>query len=127
VLLAAGPLHSTHHAWNQSSFDDSLTGRILQQQGSSASIVSMTGSGRGEQEVLVRADLLLVSGSDNRTAFRMEYLPSGQVCSGTVTSTRSFGFDGRCTMPDGSRRAVTANWRLTDGARLRGTVRSREM
>jgi methionine sulfoxide reductase heme-binding subunit len=125
VLLAAGPLQSTHRAWNQATFTDSLSGRILQQQGSSASIVSMAGSGRGEQEVLVRADLLLVTGSDDRTAFRMEYLPSGQVCAGTVTSTRSFGFDGRCTMPDGSQRVVTASWRLTSGAELRGTVSSR--
>jgi hypothetical protein len=29
-------------------------------------------------------------------------------------------------MPDGSRRAVTAHWHLTDGAKLAGTVTSRE-
>ena len=125
VLLAAGPLHRAHRAWNAASFQESLTGRILQQRGSNASIVSMTGSGHGRQDVLVRADLLLVANSGERTAFRMEYLPSGQVCSGTVTQTRSFGFDGVCTLPDGSRRAVTAAWRLTSGPRLRGTVSSR--
>jgi hypothetical protein len=54
----------------------------------------------------------------------MEYLPSGQVCSGTVTQARSFGFDGVCTLPDGSRRSVTAAWQMTAGARLRGTVSS---
>src|SRR5439155_22873395 len=106
-------------------FKENLTGRILQQQGSSASIVSMTGRGHGQQEVLVRADLLLIAGSGERTAFRMEYLPSGQICSGTVTQARSFGFDGVCTLPNGSRRAVTAAWRLTSGPRLRGTVSSR--
>jgi hypothetical protein len=30
-------------------------------------------------------------------------------------------------MPDGSRRAVTASWHLTDGANLAGTVVSREV
>jgi hypothetical protein len=125
VLLAAGPLHRTHRAWNAASFKESLTGRILQQQGSNAAIVSMTGSGHGQQDVLVRADLLLIADSGERTAFRMEYLPSGQVCSGTVTQARSFGFDGVCTLPDGSRRTVTAAWRLTRGAQLSGTVSSR--
>jgi methionine sulfoxide reductase heme-binding subunit len=125
VILAAGPLHRAHRAWNAASFKENLTGRIIQQQGSNASIVSMTGSGRGQQEVLVRADLLLIAATGERTAFRMEYLPSGQVCSGTVTQARSFGFDGVCRLPDGSRRAVTAAWRLTDGAQLSGTVSSR--
>ena len=124
VLLAAGPLHRTHRAWDAAAFRESLTGRILQQQGSNAAIVSMTGSGHGGQDVLVRADLLLIGNSGERTAFRMEYLPSGQVCSGTVTQARSFGFDGVCTLPDGSRRSVTAAWQMTVGARLRGTVSS---
>jgi DMSO/TMAO reductase YedYZ heme-binding membrane subunit len=124
LLVAAGPLHRSTKAWNTASFDESLTGRILQQGGNSAQIVSMTGSGRGTQEVLVRADLLL-SGSGERTAFRMEYLPSGLICSGTVTKARSFGFDGVCRMPDGSHRSVTADWHLTTGANLAGRLRSR--
>jgi methionine sulfoxide reductase heme-binding subunit len=126
VLLAVGPLHHTQRIWNDASFSEQLTGRILQQQASSAAIVSMTGSGSGEQAVLIRADLLLTSGSGERTAFRMEYLRSGQICSGTVSAARAYGFDGVCRMPDGSRRAVTAHWHLTDGANLAGTVTSRE-
>jgi sulfoxide reductase heme-binding subunit YedZ len=126
LLLATGPLNRTERAWNAASFSEPLKGRILQQQASGAAIVSMTGSGHGEQEVLVRADLLLTSaGSGEQTAFRMEYLRSGQVCSGTVSAARSYGFDGVCRMPDGSRRTVTASWHLTGSADLAGTLTSR--
>ena len=127
VLLAAGPLALASHPWNAPAFRDHLTGQILQQGGSdgSAEIVSMSGSARGSQPVLVRADLLLSSGSSEQTAFRMEYLPSGQVCAGTVTATRSTGFDATCTMADGSRRQISADWNLANGSNLSGTIVSR--
>jgi methionine sulfoxide reductase heme-binding subunit len=122
VVLALGPLARHAHHWNAVRFNDTLSGQILQQQGSSGAIVSMAGSGRGDQPVLVRADLLLEVGRAERTSFQMEFLPSGQFCRGRVDRVRSFGFDGTCTMPDGSRRTVTANWRLVDGPRLRGSI-----
>ncbi|MGZ4430249.1 MAG: ferric reductase-like transmembrane domain-containing protein [Gaiellales bacterium] len=122
VVLALGPLARHAHHWNATSFHDTLSGQILQQQGAAGAIVSMAGSGRGDQPVLVRADLLLEVGRAERTSFQMEFLPSGQFCRGRVDRVRSFGFDGTCTMPDGSRRAVTANWRLVNGARLQGSI-----
>ena len=126
LLVLLGPLHRASHPWNQAAFSESLDGRILQQQAATAEIVSMTGNGRGSQNVMVRADLLLrAGGGSERTAFRMEYLPSGQICTGTVRSARSFGFDGICRMPDGSQRAVTADWHLTNGANLVGQLTSR--
>jgi hypothetical protein len=125
VALAAGPLALASHPWNSASFHDRLTGQILQQGGGSGEIVSMSGSASGLQPVLVRADLLLVAGSGEQTAFRMEYLPSGAVCAGAVTATRSTGFDATCRMPDGSHRQVSADWSLTGGNNLSGTVVSR--
>jgi hypothetical protein len=125
LLLTLGPLHSAQRAWNGASFTDRLTGSIRERQGDTASIVSMTGNGRGDQPVLVRADLLLPAAGGTQTAFRMEYLRSGQVCTGTVLSTRGTGFDGRCTMPDGSSRTVNVDWHLVRDSALAGRIQSR--
>jgi len=125
VLLAAGPLALASHPWNAASFHDHLTGQILQQGGGTAEVVSMSGSASGSQPILVRADLLVTQDGQQNTAFRMEYLPSGQVCEGTVSTTRSTGFDATCRMPDGSQRQVTADWNLTGGGNnLSGTIAS---
>jgi methionine sulfoxide reductase heme-binding subunit len=127
VLLAAGPLALASHPWNAASFHDHLTGQILQEGGGDGGeIVSMSGSATGSQPVLVRADLLLVPTSGEQTAFRLEYLPSGTVCAGTVTATRGTGFDATCRMPDGSQRQVSADWNLAGGSSsLSGTIVSR--
>jgi hypothetical protein len=86
-------------------------------------IVSMVGEGTGVQRILVRADLLLEPGKIDRTAFQMEYLPSGLRCDGTVTRARGFGFDAVCTLPRGTRRYVTAEWQGTSGSEIAsGTI-----
>ena len=88
----------------------------------------MAGTGSGIQTVLVRADLLLSQVSQERTSLQVEFLPSGDTCKGTVDSVRSQGFDGHCTMADGSRRAIYAQWTLSSGAGdLCGVVSSRPM
>ena len=125
LLLAVGPLHHTPRAWNSASFTDTLSGSIRERQGDTASIVSMTGNGRGDQPVLVRADLLLPASGTTQTEFRMEYLRSGQICSGTVMSTRGTGFDGTCRLPDGSARSVTVDWHLVHDSSLVGRIESR--
>ena len=126
VILAAGPFALTSHPWNAATFSDHLTGQILQQGGQSGEIVSMAGSASGSQPVLVRADLLLLPATGEQTAFRMEYLPSGQVCAGVVTTTRSTGFDASCHLAGGSQRHVSADWSLTgSGNNLVGTIVSR--
>jgi hypothetical protein len=84
-------------------------------------LVSMTGVGRGSQNVLVRADLLVRFTSLRATTFQMEYLPSGVVCKGKVTAVRALGFDGAC-MTGGVQRHVVANWRLTHDGLLSGRV-----
>lgn len=121
-LLAAGPLQSHARTWNAQRFSDRLSGRILQQGSFSRAIVSMSGTATGDQNALVRADLLVGGSQMESTSFQLELLPSGDVCRGTVSAVRSFGFDADCRMADGSGRHVHAAWQLVSTARLRGTL-----
>lgn len=121
--LALGPLRFHPKPWNAADFRDRLSGQILTDSGVTRGIISMAGNGTGTQPVLVRADLLLTPSELLSTEFQMEYLPSGTLCSGTVTTVHSFGFEGTCRMPDGRRRFVLAQWPPPDSAgHLRGGV-----
>ena len=120
--LLAGPLHTHSKPWNAAAFTDALAGRIVQQSGATRAIVSMAGQGTGHQNVLVRADLLVTSSRLENTSFRMEFLPSGAICSGRVSAVRQLGFDARCRMPDGTPRRVRAQWQLEGSARLHGRL-----
>ena len=120
VGLGAGPLRFRPKPWNAAVFDEPLTGHIARLNGVTRGIVSMAGEGRGTQRVLVRADLLLKPGSIERTAFQMEYLPSGLRCDGTVTKAEAFSFAADCTLPGGAHRFVSARWDETDGADISG-------
>ena len=122
AALAAGPLHVHHRPWNADRFSDSLAGKIRQQNGATHAIVSMTGSARGPQDVLLRADLLLASNGVSSTSFQMEFLPSGAVCRGRVGHVQAYGFEAHCLMPDGSARRVRARWHLTQGSALSGIL-----
>ena len=120
--LLAGPLHAHPRPWNAAAFTDTLAGRIVQQSAVTRAIVSMAAQGTGRQNVLVRADLLVAPSRLESTSFRMEFLPSGAICTGRVSAVRRFGFDARCRMPDGSPRRVHAQWRLQSSARLHGRL-----
>ena len=120
VGLGAGPFQVKPKPWNAAAFAEPLSGHIAQLNGVTRGIVSMAGEGKGTQRVLVRADLLLRPGSIQRTAFQMEYLPSGLRCNGKVTKAESFGFSATCTLPTGARRFVTANWQGAEGADIAG-------
>jgi len=87
----------------------------------------MAGTGKGEQNVLIRADLLTNSQQLERTSLQLEYLPTGVICRGTVTSVQSYGFTGHCTTPLGARRVITARWQLQNGNNLQGTVDSKPL
>jgi len=76
----------------------------------------MTGVGHGQQNVLVRADLLVGQAGLQSTTFQLEYLPSGTMCTGKVTNVQSYGFTGVCGRGT-SRRVVNASWQPgTSGA-----------
>ncbi len=122
IALMGGPLAPHNRPFNARSFNDLLTGTILQQAGPSKAIVSMTGNGTGRQNVIVRADLLVGTGALEATSFQLEFLPNGAICRGAVTHVQSFGFDGVCRLPDHTRRMVRARWQLVDNAKLRGTI-----
>ncbi len=125
VALGVGPFRFHTKPWNAASFSERLEGRISEVTGVTRGIVSMVGEGTGRQRVLVRADLLVQPGHIERTAFQMEYLPSGTRCTGTVTRAESFGFDAVCRLPNGARRFVRAQWQGTGANRIAGTISAR--
>jgi len=122
TALLIGPLSPHNRPFNATTFNDTLTGRILQQAGATKAIVSMAGNGTGRQNVLVRADLLIEANGLQATSFQLEFLPSGTICNGTVNHVQQLGFDGTCHLPDHSHRAVHAHWQLIHGPDLRGTI-----
>jgi sulfoxide reductase heme-binding subunit YedZ len=117
LVLALGPFKVHTKPWNAANFSDQLAARISRRAASTRGIVSLAGSGSGDQRVLVRADLLLAPARVLDTAFQMEYLPSGDVCRGRVTqiSDNGLGFDATCRMTDGHSRSVHASWVGGDG------------
>jgi sulfoxide reductase heme-binding subunit YedZ len=108
--LGLGPLRFRPNPWNAASFNEVLTGQVQQLNGVSRGIVSMVGQGHGRQPVLVRADLLFAPSKLLRTSFQMEYLPSGALCTGTITRVQPTGFAALCRMKTGARRQVRAQW-----------------
>jgi methionine sulfoxide reductase heme-binding subunit len=120
IGLGAGPLHFRPKPWNAAAFTEPLSGHVARLNGITRGIVSLAGEGKGTQRVLVRADLLLKPRGIERTAFQMEYLPSGLRCIGKVTRAESFGFSATCRLPTGAPRFVTARWQGADGADIAG-------
>ena len=123
VGLARGPLRFHPKPWNAAAFDDTLTGQLSRQAGQTRGIISLAGQGSGDQNVLVRADLLIAPNRLLNTAFQMEYLPSGQTCRGSVVriDPDGLGFRARCRLSAASpARTVTARWLPSDGAELQG-------
>jgi sulfoxide reductase heme-binding subunit YedZ len=118
VVLATGPLRFRPRPWNAPGFSEQLTGRITQLNGVSRGIVSMVGQGTGRQNVLVRADLLVTPRKLLQTAFQMEYLPSGELCRGTVTDVHPTAFRATCRLRTGERRRVNARWQVSGSAEL---------
>jgi sulfoxide reductase heme-binding subunit YedZ len=124
--LALGPLRFQPKPWNPAEFQDALSGKILSNMGVTRGIVSMAGTGDGAQQVLVRADLLVTPSTLASTSFQMEYLPSGAMCTGTVTNVHATSFEASCTMPDRTQRFVSASWTQPDaqGSITNGTITS---
>lgn len=122
VLAATGPLRFSPKPWNASSFEAPITGQVVQNVGSTRGLVSAAATADGRQRALLRADLLLEPSRLDATSFQLEFLPSGMLCTGTVTKVQSFGFDARCRAQDGTRRFVHASWTLSEGNRLEGQV-----
>jgi sulfoxide reductase heme-binding subunit YedZ len=115
VFLVRGPLGFRPKPWNARTFRDQLSGQVQQQLGVTKGIVSFAGQANGDQRALVRADLLIGTNSLLSTVFQMEYLPSGQLCTGSVTKARAYGFTASCHTPSAGGRLVTASWHPVSG------------
>lgn len=122
VLVATGPLRFSPKPWNARSFDGTLTGQVVRNEGATRALVSAAATAGGKQRALLRADLLVEPGRLAATSFQLEFLPSGLLCTGRVTHVQSFGFDATCHAGDGSRRFVHASWGLAQGSSFTGRV-----
>jgi sulfoxide reductase heme-binding subunit YedZ len=122
VSLGTGPLRFKPRPWNAASFSEQLTGQITQLTGVSRGIVSMVGQGQGQQSVLVRADLLIAPRKLLKTSFQMEYLPSGELCTGRVTTVHPTAFDAVCRLHTGEARKISAQWQESGSAEIAGGI-----
>ena len=109
-LLILGPLRHAPPAWNAAHVNESLTGQIVRNGTQQQQIVSFVGQSARPQKLLVRADLLVGVQGLQRTSLQLEYLPSGDVCRGTVTNVAGESFSGTCLLPNGEHRTVEASW-----------------
>lgn len=113
-LLIVGPLYHAPPLWNPKNVSETLTGRVIQNGTNLTQIVSFVGQAKQPQKLLVRADLLVATQGLEHTSFQLEYLPSGDICRGTITSLGQADFGGTCRMPDGELRTIGASWRRND-------------
>jgi len=109
-LLIIGPLRHSPPLWNAAHVNESLTGSVIRNGTQTQEIVSFVGRSARPQKLLVRADLLVAPGTLEKTSLQLEYLPSGDVCRGSVTNVGGQSFSGTCRLTDGEPRTVEASW-----------------
>jgi methionine sulfoxide reductase heme-binding subunit len=109
-LLILGPLRHTPPKWDAAQVDEGLTGNIVRNGTEEQQLVSFVGQSAQPQKLLVRADLLVAPEHLERTSLQLEYLPSGDICRGTVTNVAGESFTGTCRLPNGQHRTVEASW-----------------
>ncbi len=109
-LLILGPLGHSAPLWNAAHVDEKLTGNVIRNGTQTAQIVSFVGQAQRPQKLVVRADLLVSPQALEKTSLQLEYLPSGDVCRGTVTNVGGTSFTGTCRLPNGDSRTVDASW-----------------
>ena len=119
-----GPVRSASlpKPWNARSFQATLDGQVVRDEGATRALVSAAATANGRQRALLRADLLVEPNRLDATSFQLEYLPSGLLCIGRVTRVETFGFDARCRAGDGTRRVVHASWSLGQNNDFTGRV-----
>jgi sulfoxide reductase heme-binding subunit YedZ len=109
-LLIVGPLRHSPPLWNAANVSESLTGTVIRNGTNLQEIVSFVGQAQKPQKMLIRADLLVSPQKLESTSFQLEYLPSGDVCKGKVTSVGGTSFSGKCRLANGDQRTVDASW-----------------
>ena len=113
-LLIVGPLYHSAPLWNAKNITEPLAGQVVRNGTNLTQIVSFVGQAKRPQKLLVRADLLVETQGLQNTSLQLEYLPSGDICRGTVTNITEggTGFTGTCRMKNGETRSVNASWGL---------------
>jgi len=125
-LLILGPLRHSPPAWNAAHVDENLTGSVVRNGTETRQIVSFVGQAGRPQKLLVRADLLVSPQRLESTSLQLEYLPSGDVCRGRVTSVGGTSFQGTCRLPNGAKRTIEASWQTNEqGTGVVGEIRLR--
>ena len=109
-LLIIGPLRHSAPLWNAAHVNERLTGSVIRNGTETQQIVSFVGQSASPQKLLVRADLLVAPGTLEKTSLQLEYLPSGDVCRGSVTNVGGENFSGTCRLSNGEQRTVEASW-----------------
>ena len=105
------------------SLTDSFTGAITQQNGASAALVSVIGTGTGTRPVAVRIDLVTADGQTiDSSSLQVKDVATGSICKGTVASVGASGFSGSCTFAGGGSRKVTGTWQLAADRTVSGDV-----
>jgi sulfoxide reductase heme-binding subunit YedZ len=121
-LLIVGPLYHGAPVWDAKNVNETLTGQVIENGTSLTQISSFVGQAKQPQKLLVRADLLIATQGLQNTSLKLEYLPSGDICSGTVTSVGGASFSGTCRMPNGETRTVVASWTESGTPSVQGRI-----
>ncbi len=109
-ILIVGPLRHSPPVWDAKNVTEQLTGTVIRNGTNLTQIVSFVGEAKQPQKLFVRADLLVGGQGLQNTSLQLEYLPSGDVCRGTVTNVQGESFSGTCQMANGESRSVNASW-----------------
>jgi sulfoxide reductase heme-binding subunit YedZ len=109
-ILIVGPLRHSPPLWDAKNITEPLTGTVIRNGTNLTQIVSFVGQAKQPQKLLVRADLLVATQGLQHTSLQLEYLPSGDVCRGSVTNVQPESFSGTCRMANGESRSVNASW-----------------
>ena len=109
-ILIVGPLRHSPPLWDAKNITEQLTGTVIRNGTNLTQIVSFVGQAKQPQKLLVRADLLVATQGLQNTSLQLEYLPSGDVCRGSVTNVQAESFSGTCRMANGESRTVNASW-----------------
>jgi len=112
-LLIVGPLYHAAPVWDAKNVSETLTGTVIRNGTNLTEIVSFVGQAKKPQKLVVRADLLIANFGIQNTALQLEYLPSGDICRGSITEEGAADFAGVCRMPNGESRSVVANWQAS--------------
>lgn len=99
-------------------FSGPLTAAISTQDGSAARLVSVTGKAGTTRPVAFRIDLVESGNEVTDTSLQLRFASSAgsSVCTGALSAIDDSGFQGSCTLADGTTRSVDGTWSISGTA-----------